>query len=455
MKATNETCSESFYTSYTKDTNQKSSSKFHPLLKFKENLYNLCQSKFSKYASNKKDDLKLMINSQTKEAISIKDYLDNTSNDMNKLTPIPFINKRRLKNEREKKELKNFQGNVVLMRRLEYANKIKEISLKKKYNNKIKYIIHLQKMIRGYLVRKVIFQVNIIKNSINKFCFLIIIYIWKKYFYIFKFNISQIWVKDINEVDIENEKKQIKEYNFENNEPNNYNYLNIDNNINLNESSNNNANNFFINENKNDIDMNSKNLNSKGKEYENSTQNIRRPISEINEQLELIKNNNDKKNEINLINTENNSENNKCYNDDSKNISEKNSSKEEKRKYNNMFENYINASNQRYYYNEIKNFLPHKNKYKNKVILIQRYFRKFLFQKEFYGKYGKKKVGFFLLKNIYLNNIGLYAFNRLKLIYKSDKNDITQDMNFIDLETERLKNIQEIYHDACEQINFK
>ena len=55
MKATNETCSESFYTSYTKDTNQKSSSKFHPLLKFKENLYNLCQSKFSKYASNKKE----------------------------------------------------------------------------------------------------------------------------------------------------------------------------------------------------------------------------------------------------------------------------------------------------------------------------------------------------------------------------------------------------------------
>ena len=129
MKATNETCSESFYTSYTKDTNQKSSSKFHPLLKFKENLYNLCQSKFSKYASNKKDDLKLMINSQTKEAISIKDYLDNTSNDMNKLTPIPFINKRRLKNEREKKEQEEING-------LEEKEEKEEIKEKEEINDK-------------------------------------------------------------------------------------------------------------------------------------------------------------------------------------------------------------------------------------------------------------------------------------------------------------------------------
>ena len=72
-----------------------------------------------------------MINSQTKEKISIKDFLENTQNTFNKLTPIPFISKRKIKNEGEKKELKNLERNVVLMRRLEYANKIKEQNLKK------------------------------------------------------------------------------------------------------------------------------------------------------------------------------------------------------------------------------------------------------------------------------------------------------------------------------------
>jgi hypothetical protein len=42
------------------------------------------------------------------------------------LTPIPYISKRKIKNKEEKKELKNYQRNVVLMRRLEYSNKMKE-----------------------------------------------------------------------------------------------------------------------------------------------------------------------------------------------------------------------------------------------------------------------------------------------------------------------------------------
>ena len=49
-----------------------------------------------------------------------------------------------IKNEGEKKELKNLERNVVLMRRLEYSNKIKEDNLKKRYNNKIGYIIFIQ-----------------------------------------------------------------------------------------------------------------------------------------------------------------------------------------------------------------------------------------------------------------------------------------------------------------------
>jgi hypothetical protein len=192
MKTTNETCCESNYSSFFKEANQKNSLGYFPLLKFKENLYSTCQSKFSEYINSKKDDIKLIINNKINQQISIDDYIHNSSNDIDshKLTPIPSINKRKIKNEGEKKELKKFQRNVVLMRRLEYANKMKEKNMKKKYKNNINQIINIQKMIRGYLVRKVINQVNIINDTLNNFIFLIAFCIKKKYFFFFKNAIS-------------------------------------------------------------------------------------------------------------------------------------------------------------------------------------------------------------------------------------------------------------------------
>ena len=117
MKTTNETYTESNYSSLVKETNQRNSLGNFPLLKFKENLYNTCQTKFSQYINNKKSDLKLIVNNKINQQISITDYFNNSPNDKdysNKLTPIPSINKRKIKNEGEKKELKNFQRNVVL-----------------------------------------------------------------------------------------------------------------------------------------------------------------------------------------------------------------------------------------------------------------------------------------------------------------------------------------------------
>ena len=61
MRTTNETCDESNYSSFMKETYQKNSLGYFPLLKFKENLYNTCQSKFSEYA-NSKGELKLINN---------------------------------------------------------------------------------------------------------------------------------------------------------------------------------------------------------------------------------------------------------------------------------------------------------------------------------------------------------------------------------------------------------
>jgi len=442
MKTNHETYADSNYSSNIKDSNQKNSLVLYPFLNFNESLYNKCQSKFSEFATNKKNDLKLMINSQTKEKISIKDFLENSSNDINKLTPIPFINKRKIKNEGEKKELKNLQRNVVLMRRLEYANKIKENNLKKKYNNKIEQIIFLQKIARGYLVRKVIFQVNIISESLKNFFFLIKICVWKKYFPFFKDNISQIFVNNDKEEDFEYKeiKKNIKNNMDEENDDNNENTLDIGKN-----------NNYFINvndinntneEKKDEDDTNYININLEN-ENEMNNNYSKKSMQIINEQLEKIKNQN-------LKNTNNNIK---------KNIFETNkvinsSEKKEQNIKNNMLENYIKASNLNVKKYNFSNKLPLKNNYKDKVIFIQKYFRKFLFKKEFYGKLGAQKVGFFLIKNVFINNIGAYIFNIIKTYYRYNKNDITQEESFIQLDSDRMNEVKQKFNNACKSIDF-
>ena len=442
MKTNHETYADSNYSSNIKDSNQKNSLVLYPFLNFNESLYNKCQSKFSEFATNKKNDLKLMINSQTKEKISIKDFLENSSNDINKLTPIPFINKRKIKNEGEKKELKNLQRNVVLMRRLEYANKIKENNLKKKYNNKIEQIIFLQKIARGYLVRKVIFQVNIISESLKNFFFLIKICVWKKYFPFFKDNISQIFVNNDKEEDFEYKeiKKNIKNNMDEENDDNNENTLDIGKN-----------NNYFINvndinntneEKKDEDDTNYININLEN-ENEMNNNYSKKSMQIINEQLEKIKNQN-------LKNTNNNIK---------KNIFETNkvinsSEKKEQNIKNNILENYIKASNLNVKKYNFSNKLPLKNNYKDKVIFIQKYFRKFLFKKEFYGKLGAQKVGFFLIKNVFINNIGAYIFNIIKTYYRYNKNDITQEESFIQLDSDRMNEVKQKFNNACKSIDF-
>ena len=452
MKTNYETYTESNYSSCLKESNQKNISGYYSFLKFNESLYNKCQSKFSKFATNKKDDLKLMINSQTKEKVSIKDFLENSSNDINKLTPIPFINKRKIKNEEEKKELKNLERNVVLMRRLEYSNKIKENKLKKKYNNKTRQIIFLQKMIRGYLVRKVIFQINIINDSLKKFFFLIKICVWKKYFNKIKYNISQIWSKNNMKNYLETNLMEINKNNFKKNkkyecEENNEKTLDIEKKNNylmdMNVIDNNNFEDKKFEEDNNFINIKLENEND-------TNNNTRKSMHYINEQLEKIKNKTENNDNFKI---------NKNFISDNENFIDyygKNSTKKEQNLYNNMFENYINASNQNF--NKFKTFpnnLPKIHNYKSKVIFIQRYFRKFLFQKEFYGKLGTKKVGFFLIKNIFLNKIGGYIFNILKIFYKYTKNDITQDDDFIQLDSERIEEVKQKYINACECINYK
>ncbi len=375
MKTTNETYTESNYSSLVKETNQRNSLGNFPLLKFKENLYNTCQTKFSQYINNKKSDLKLIVNNKINQQISITDYFNNSPNDKdysNKLTPIPSINKRKIKNEGEKKELKNFQRNVVLMRRLEYANKMKEKNLKKKYKNQINQIILLQKMIRGYLVRKVINQVNIINETLINFLFLISFCIKKKYFYYLKNKILTGWMsKGVAIEDAKNE-KIIKENNI--NENFNLNSNNINENYNLNTNNETTKRNDYINIDNEYKLTNNENFFCEGNNaLENNINDsqilkekiniIDNNINEINkEEVNLVFNINDKV-ENNFINYDNkqdrittdiNNDNNDKYNSKEKRsmallnaqLNEiKNKGEEENAKYNDINTNNNNNNN--------------------------------------------------------------------------------------------------------------
>ena len=516
MKMT-ESYTESNCPSVIKDSSQRNSGYF-PLLKFKENLYNTCQSKFSEFINNKRSDLKLIINNKINQQISINDYINNTTNDTGseKLTPIPIINKRKIKNEGEKKELKKFQRNVVLMRRLEYANKMKEKSLKKKYNNKIKHIIKIQKMVRGYLVRKVINQVNIINDTIMNFSYLISLCIKKKYFNFLKNNILKILAQKVNDEELAD--KKVRQDSYSNT---NFN-LNTNNETNTKNDFYNNENDTKINqitkneEEENDLLENSKNGNQILKEVVKITDKNINNINEINkEEININLNNkfaneynfNNKPNIINNYNYKNLNENytnkeigsNSLLNDQLNEIKNTNkddnnyiiqSNNKNKIKYNSKIQHdsvienddYIDFSgkcsmkkdskkisliNGNAINNEVKHIpnrnplniilsdISNKNIRKAKTETIQRQFRKYLTKKGYYGKFDKRKIAIvYLLKNILLYNIKLYVFNIIKLMYRDIKNiTITQEDNFFNLTSERIENIKHNYNAASNCIN--
>ena len=512
-----ESYTESNCPSVIKDSSQRNSGYF-PLLKFKENLYNTCQSKFSEFINNKRSDLKLIINNKINQQISINDYINNTTNDTGseKLTPIPIINKRKIKNEGEKKELKKFQRNVVLMRRLEYANKMKEKSLKKKYNNKIKSIIKIQKMVRGYLVRKVINQVNIINDTIMNFSYLISLCIKKKYFNFLKNNILKILAQKVNDEELAD--KKVRQDSYSNT---NFN-LNTNNETNTKNDFYNNENDTKINqitkneEEENDLLENSKNGNQILKEVVKITDKNINNINEINkEEININLNNkfaneynfNNKPNIINSYNYKNLNENytnkeigsNSLLNDQLNEIKNTNkddnnyiiqSNNKNKIKYNSKIQHdsvienddYIDFSgkcsmkkdskkisliNGNAINNEVKHIpnrnplniilsdISNKNIRKAKTETIQRQFRKYLTKKGYYGKFDKRKIAIvYLLKNILLYNIKLYVFNIIKLMYRDIKNiTITQEDNFFNLTSERIENIKHNYNAASNYIN--
>ena len=395
---------------------------------------------------------------------------------------------------------------------------MKEKSLKKKYNNKIKHIINIQKMVRGYLVRKVINQVNIINDTIMNFSFLISFCIRKKYFKFLKNSISRILAQKVNDEELENKKARQDSYSNTN-----FN-LNTNNETNTKNDFYNNENDTKINqitknfEEENDVLENSKSGNHILKDVVKITDNNINNINEINkEEVNINLNNrlsnrnnyNYQPNNINNFNNYINSKENDIIKDVGSNsllneqLNEiKNTNKDDnnyiiqssnknKIKYNSKIQNdnsvienddYIDFSgkcsmkkdtkkisyiNGNVNINEIKHIpnrnplnlvlsdISDKNIRKAKTETIQRQFRKYLTKKGYYGKFDKRKIAIvYLLKNILLYNIKLYAFNIIKLMYRDIKNiTITQEDNFFNLSSERIENVKQNYNAASNYIN--
>ena len=131
-------------------------------------LYEKYKNDFSTYLIKHKHTLRLLLNNSTLRNITAYDYMYNTCNNY-ALTPLPYKSMRKFHNERDKKEFKRIERNAVMMRRIEYTHKIKESKLKEKYGSNVHWVIYIQKIVRGYFMRKVIECVYMIKLQIQRF----------------------------------------------------------------------------------------------------------------------------------------------------------------------------------------------------------------------------------------------------------------------------------------------
>ena len=85
------------------------------------------------------------------------------------MTPLPYKSNKNLKSKREKDELMKLQRNAVVMRMIEYTQKMNNNDIKYKYIHCTKYILQIQIVIRGYVVRKAIKDIKMIQSQIESF----------------------------------------------------------------------------------------------------------------------------------------------------------------------------------------------------------------------------------------------------------------------------------------------
>ena len=136
-------------------------------------LYDKCKIDFSSYLHKHKHSLRLLVDNTTLKKMFASEYISEqkqkNKNENCTLTPLPYKSNKNVKSKREKDELMKLQRNAVVMRMIEYTQKMNNNDIKYKYIHCTKYILLIQKVIRGYVVRKAIKDIKMIQSQIETF----------------------------------------------------------------------------------------------------------------------------------------------------------------------------------------------------------------------------------------------------------------------------------------------
>ena len=147
-------------------------------------LYEKCKIDFSNYLVEHKNTLRLLIQNSTLKNIRAADYINEqrrkNENDLYGLTPLPYKSMRKIKSEQEKEELKKLERNAVVMRMIEYTQKMINNNIKQKYFHFTTQIIYIQKVTRGFLVRKALTDILKLNTQFEHFIFHIMLFSIKR-----------------------------------------------------------------------------------------------------------------------------------------------------------------------------------------------------------------------------------------------------------------------------------
>lgn len=143
-------------------------------------LYEKCKIDFSNYLVEHKNTLRLLIQNSTLKNIRAADYINEqrrkNENDLYGLTPLPYKSMRKIKSEQEKEELKKLERNAVVMRMIEYTQKMINNNIRQKYFHFTTQIIYIQKVTRGFLVRKALTDILKLNTQFEHFIFHIMLF---------------------------------------------------------------------------------------------------------------------------------------------------------------------------------------------------------------------------------------------------------------------------------------
>ena len=133
-------------------------------------LYQKYKKNFSSYLIKHKHTLRLLKDNSTLQNIKAFEYINESKHkEQQELTPLPYKSFRKYNNEKDKRELLCLERNAVMMRRIEYTHQMKVNELKRKYGCKMYWIVLIQKMIRGFIIRNIMTEIYIIKQQIEMF----------------------------------------------------------------------------------------------------------------------------------------------------------------------------------------------------------------------------------------------------------------------------------------------